>query len=57
MTHCGWNSILESLSFGLPMIGWPMFSEQFYNEKLLVFLLKIGVSVGPKVNKFWSNEG
>jgi len=57
VTHCGWNSILESLSVGLPMITWPMFAEQFYNEKLLDFVLKIGVSVGSKVNKFWSNEG
>ncbi|PNX61047.1 soyasapogenol B glucuronide galactosyltransferase-like protein [Trifolium pratense] len=37
------------------MITWPMFAEQFYNEKLLVDALKIGVSVGSKVNKFWLN--
>ncbi|CAL5192408.1 unnamed protein product [Lathyrus oleraceus] len=53
VTHCGWNSILESVSSSLPMITWPMFADQFFNEKLVVDVLKIGVSVESKVNKFW----
>lgn len=51
LTHCGWNSILEGVSSGLPMITWPLFAEQFYNEKLLVEVVKIGVGVGSK--KWW----
>nr|POE71011.1 udp-glycosyltransferase 92a1 [Quercus suber] len=36
LSHCGWNSVLESLSQGVPIIGWPMAAEQIYNSKMLV---------------------
>ncbi|KAL8486407.1 hypothetical protein ACS0TY_023193 [Phlomoides rotata] len=48
LTHCGWNSILEGICGGLPMITWPLFSEQFLNEKFVVQILGIGVGVGAK---------
>ncbi|KAL5788263.1 hypothetical protein ACOSP7_005212 [Xanthoceras sorbifolium] len=46
VTHCGWNSTLEGVTAGVPMIAWPVSAEQFYNEKLVTQVLKIGVSVG-----------
>lgn len=46
VTHCGWNSILEAVSAGLPMVTLPRFADQFYNEKLVVELLKVGIGVG-----------
>ncbi|XP_020677364.1 scopoletin glucosyltransferase-like [Dendrobium catenatum] len=52
VTHCGWNSSLEGISAGLPMVTWPLSADQFYNEKLLVDILKVGVMVGSMVNTF-----
>lgn len=48
VTHCGWNSILEAVTAGLPMVTWPLFADQFYNEKLLTDVVRIGVGVGVK---------
>ncbi|KAL2926575.1 Scopoletin glucosyltransferase [Bienertia sinuspersici] len=48
VTHCGWNSTLEAISAGVPMVTWPIFAEQFYNEKLVTHILKTGIPVGAK---------
>ncbi|KAJ6896388.1 scopoletin glucosyltransferase [Populus alba x Populus x berolinensis] len=46
MTHCGWNSTLEGVTAGVPMVTWPLGAEQFCNEKLITDVLKIGIGVG-----------
>ncbi|XP_044498093.1 UDP-glycosyltransferase 92A1-like [Mangifera indica] len=43
LSHCGWNSVTESLSQGVPIIGWPIAAEQSFNSKMLVE--EMGVSV------------
>ncbi|XP_047078822.1 scopoletin glucosyltransferase-like [Lolium rigidum] len=48
VTHCGWNSVLEAVSAGVPMVTWPRYGDQFHNEKLVVEVLKVGVSVGAR---------
>ncbi|XP_045800468.1 soyasapogenol B glucuronide galactosyltransferase-like [Trifolium pratense] len=57
VTHCGWNTIMESVNAGLPLATWPLFAEQFYNERLLVDVLKIGVAVGAKEWRNWNEFG
>ncbi|KAI3868218.1 hypothetical protein MKX03_022901 [Papaver bracteatum] len=51
LSHCGWNSVLESLSQGVPIIGWPLYAEQPYNSKMLQE--EMGVSVQLAIG----NEG
>ncbi|OEL15673.1 UDP-glycosyltransferase 71K2 [Dichanthelium oligosanthes] len=47
VTHCGWNSILESLWHGVPMAPWPLYAEQPLNAFELVACM--GVSVELRV--------
>ncbi|ESQ45460.1 hypothetical protein EUTSA_v10010324mg [Eutrema salsugineum] len=46
LTHCGWNSVLESVVSGVPMIAWPLFAEQKMNATLLIEELGIAVRCG-----------
>ncbi|CAH9093010.1 unnamed protein product [Cuscuta epithymum] len=43
LTHCGWNSILESLVHGVPFVAWPMYAEQKMNAAMLTEGLRIAL--------------
>ncbi|KAK4477706.1 hypothetical protein RD792_016957 [Penstemon davidsonii] len=47
MSHCGWNSTLESITSDVPIIAWPLYAEQRLNATLLT--KELGVAVRPKV--------
>ncbi|MED6129386.1 hypothetical protein PIB30_107450 [Stylosanthes scabra] len=43
ITHCGWNSTLEAISLGVPVIAVPQWSDQPTNAKYLVDVWKVGI--------------
>ncbi|XP_007028693.2 PREDICTED: zeatin O-glucosyltransferase [Theobroma cacao] len=45
MSHCGWNSCMESISMGVPIAAWPMHSDQPRNTVLVTQVLQIGLVV------------
>ncbi|KAJ9679582.1 hypothetical protein PVL29_021490 [Vitis rotundifolia] len=52
VTHCGWNSILESVCAGVPMVAWPLYAEQKMNRVILVEEFKIALPVNQLENDF-----
>ncbi|XP_022741636.1 UDP-glycosyltransferase 90A1-like [Durio zibethinus] len=45
LTHCGWNSVLESICAGVPILAWPITADQPLNAKMVVEELKAGLRV------------
>uniref|UniRef100_M0ZI01 Glycosyltransferase n=1 Tax=Solanum tuberosum TaxID=4113 RepID=M0ZI01_SOLTU len=45
MSHCGWNSCMESITMGVPIAAWPMHSDQPRNALFITEGLKTGIWV------------
>ncbi|CAH2053082.1 unnamed protein product [Thlaspi arvense] len=45
VSHCGWNSTLESLWFGVPIATWPLYAEQQVNAFEMVEELGLAVEI------------
>uniref|UniRef100_A0A5B6ZAG7 Uncharacterized protein n=1 Tax=Davidia involucrata TaxID=16924 RepID=A0A5B6ZAG7_DAVIN len=43
VTHCGWNSTLEGLSLGVPMVGVPQWADQLTDAKFIEEIWGVGV--------------
>ncbi|MCO5610957.1 hypothetical protein L7F22_065204 [Adiantum nelumboides] len=43
LTHCGWNSTIESITMGVPMLTWPLFADQYLNRRLVIEQWSVGL--------------
>ncbi|CAK8578670.1 unnamed protein product [Lathyrus sativus] len=56
LTHCGWNSTLEALCLGVPMIGIPQWTDQPLNAKFVEDVWKVGIRVVVNENGIVTRE-
>nr|XP_023875932.1 UDP-glycosyltransferase 88A1-like [Quercus suber] len=54
MPYCGWNSVLEAVCAGVPMVAWPLYAEQRFNRVVLVEDVKIALSMEESEDGFVS---
>ncbi|KAG8376970.1 hypothetical protein BUALT_Bualt09G0119700 [Buddleja alternifolia] len=45
LTHSGWNSTLESITAGKPMICWPILADQQVNGRCVSEMWKVGLDM------------
>ncbi|KAG4952444.1 hypothetical protein JHK85_046311 [Glycine max] len=55
VTHCGWNSVLEAVCEGVPMVAWPLYAEQKMNRMVMVKEMKVGLAVNENKDGFVSS--
>ncbi|KAK7244573.1 hypothetical protein RIF29_39397 [Crotalaria pallida] len=51
LSHCGWNSCMESITMGVPIAAWPMHSDQPRNRVLVTEVLKVGLVIKDWVHR------
>ncbi|KAG6598620.1 UDP-glycosyltransferase 74E2, partial [Cucurbita argyrosperma subsp. sororia] len=56
LTHCGWNSTLEALSLGVPVVAFPQWADQVTNAKFLEDVWKVGKRVKVNEERLASEE-
>ncbi|KAI8019430.1 UDP-glycosyltransferase 90A1 [Camellia lanceoleosa] len=45
LSHCAWNSVMESVCAKVPILAWPMMAEQHLNARMVVEEIKVGLRV------------
>ncbi|KAJ4959750.1 hypothetical protein NE237_019660 [Protea cynaroides] len=54
VSHCGWNSVLEAIYAGVPMVAWPLYAEQRLNRVFLVEQMKLALPIDESEGGFVS---
>ncbi|KAG6743572.1 hypothetical protein POTOM_052271 [Populus tomentosa] len=57
VSHCGWNSILESIWFGVPIAAWPLYAEQQLNAFQIIVELGLGVEIKMDYRREFISDG
>ncbi|KAK1409117.1 hypothetical protein QVD17_35642 [Tagetes erecta] len=52
VSHCGWNSSLEAIVCGVPMVAWPLYAEQRMNREYLVEEMKVALRLTMSADGF-----
>uniref|UniRef100_A0ACD5WBB6 Uncharacterized protein n=1 Tax=Avena sativa TaxID=4498 RepID=A0ACD5WBB6_AVESA len=47
VSHCGWNSTLEAVRNGVPVLCWPYFCDQFLDRSYVTDVWRTGLAVAP----------
>ncbi|KAJ0856240.1 putative UDP-glucuronosyl/UDP-glucosyltransferase, UDP-glycosyltransferase family [Helianthus annuus] len=56
VSHCGWNSSLEAVVSGVPMVAWPLYAEQQMNRVYLVEEIKVALWLRMSADGFVGAE-
>lgn len=56
VTHCGWNSVLEAVCAGVPMLAWPLYAEQRLNRNYIVEESRVALAVKESDDGFVSAD-
>ncbi|AES77507.2 putative 7-deoxyloganetin glucosyltransferase [Medicago truncatula] len=51
LTHCGWNSTVESVLAGVPMLCWPFYGDQPINCRYICNIWEIGIEIDTNVKR------
>ncbi|KAL2329892.1 hypothetical protein Fmac_017473 [Flemingia macrophylla] len=43
ISHCGWNSTMEGVFYGVPFLCWPFCSDQLMNKTYICDVWKVGL--------------